>query len=117
MVLKRLQALEKRTYTRMAKSLFKRRYDLIPPEVLRLVADAFTHGTKHDQKGKEPGWIRVPEWRAHYTGALMRHFEAWRGGEWLDKDSKLPHLALTITNGIILLALELRARRTSHGPQ
>ena len=33
----------------------------------------------------------------------MRHLVAWRMGEWIDPESKLPHLAHVTWNGIALL--------------
>lgn len=87
----------------------KRRYDLVPPEALRLIADVLTRGAeKHDRpEDKQPGWFRNQDWERQYTAALMRHFESWRGGEWLDA-SGLPHLAHVGANALILLALALR---------
>jgi len=88
----------------------KRRYDLIPPRVLALIADVFTHGTKHDKpRDRTPGYLKVKNAKGLYTQALFRHWEAWRGGERLD-ESGLPHLAHVASNAIILLALELRVQ-------
>ncbi len=38
-------------------------------------------------------WKHVDNAVERYSSALMRHYTAWRGGEWLDPESKLPHLA------------------------
>lgn len=92
----------------------KRRFDLIPPGALALVADVFTYGTKHDKpRALVPGFMRIPVQRGiHlYRQALFRHWEAWRGGQDLDPGSGLPHLAHVASNAIILLALTQRAKK------
>lgn len=81
----------------------KLRYDLVPPGSLAALARVLTHGA---QVYVPDGWRKVPNARARYTAALMRHLEAWRAGEKLDRKSKLPHLAHVICNAVFLLELD-----------
>ncbi len=84
--------------------------DLIPAISLRLVAECFDHGRKHDS-GAEPGWTkRDPE---YYQAKASRHYQRYMYGTFYDKDSGLPHLAHVASNVLILLALELRRRLVS----
>jgi hypothetical protein len=82
----------------------KRRYSLIPPGALGLVADVLTWGADH--YGAE-NWRQVDKAQERYTDAAMRHLEAFRAGEWLDQKTKLPHLAHLVCDALFLL--ELRA--------
>jgi len=85
----------------------KRRYTLIPVESLRLIADVLTMGAaKHGDEGWRDG-----DKRGEYRDALLRHFEEYRSGVWLDPDSTWPHLAHVGANALILLALEIRANQ------
>ena len=68
----------------------KIRYDLIHPEALKEFAQVLTFGSK---KYDDDNWKKVPGLKKRYTGACMRHFEAYRSGELLDPESGLPHLA------------------------
>lgn len=80
----------------------KLRYDLIPPSALEALATVLTYGAK---KYKPDNWKNVdnPE---RYIGAAMRHFEAYRSGEWLDPESGKPHLWHVMTNIAFLTELE-----------
>lgn len=80
----------------------KRRYDLIPPEALADVAAVLTEGAKIYAPDN---WRLVPDARARYTAALMRHVEDFRRGEWVDPKSGLPHLAHAICNAMFLIVL------------
>ena len=69
----------------------KLRYDLIPPHALEMLAGVYTHGAaKYSDvnylKGGGMSYRRI-------LAALMRHVEAFRGGETDDPDSGLPHMA------------------------
>lgn len=63
---------------------------LIPARPLMLIADVLTYGAK---KYAPDNWIRVPQARERYTDALLRHVYAWLGGERVDEESGLHHLA------------------------
>ena len=68
----------------------KLRYSLIPVGPLRAIAEVLDFGAR---KYGADNWKRVPDARARYTDALMRHVEAWRDGERRDAETGLPHLA------------------------
>lgn len=85
----------------------KRRYDLIPPVALKLIADVLTQGAA---KHGDMGWTTNPDWKRQYTAALFRHWEEYRAGVWLNPDGGLPHLAHVGANALILLAAELADR-------
>jgi len=67
----------------------KIRYSLIPPEPLKWLATLYTRGA---MKYSPQGWRSVADGEERYLDALMRHLEAYRQGEWLDKDSGVPHV-------------------------
>ena len=71
------------------KGVKNRRYDLIPPGPLAAMADVYGMGA---EKYDDTNWVKGYSWRLSW-GAMMRHLEAARNGEWLDEESGLPHLA------------------------
>jgi hypothetical protein len=44
------------------------------------------------EKYDDTNWVKGYSWRLSW-GAMMRHIEAMRDGEYLDPESGLPHLA------------------------
>lgn len=74
-------------------------YELIPTETMKGLAQILTFGAN---KYTRNGWQTVPDARERYTGALMRHFEAYRAGEILDPESGLPHIYHVICNASFL---------------
>ena len=56
-------------------------------------------------------WQLVPDATRRYTDALMRHVEAWREGERLDPESKLPHLAHAICCALFLIWFEEKGKK------
>lgn len=80
----------------------KMRYDLIPPEPLEKVAFVYTMGagkyTDHNWR-KGMAWSRV-------IGAMMRHIEAFRGGEALDQKDGQHHLASVVWCALTLMEYE-----------
>lgn len=81
----------------------KLRYDLIPPGALVSLAAVLGYGA---EKYSPDGWRAVPDAKARYTAAMMRHFEAWRLGEKADPESLLPHLGHALCNLVFLLELD-----------
>lgn len=77
----------------------KLRYDLIPPSVLKALAEVYTYG---DQKyGEEAGgckrnWEKGLEWTS-VIASCMRHIESFRSGKDFD-ESGLLHIAHAMTN-------------------
>jgi len=80
----------------------KLRYGLIPPSATLALAEVLTYGAK---KYKPNNWQNVED-TSRYVDALYRHLEAWRGGEKIDDESGLSHLAHAMTNIAFLNHLE-----------
>lgn len=80
----------------------KLRVDLIPPEVIRALAEVFTYGMRKYKV--ENNWKPVPikEWEA----ALKRHLLAYDEGEKADVESGLSHTKHILCNAAIMVALE-----------
>lgn len=76
----------------------KLRYDLIPPEIDKALAEVLTYGC---MKYKENSWQGIETKR--YYAALIRHLQAWREGEKIDPESGLPHLSHALTNLAFIL--------------
>ena len=78
----------------------KTRFDLLPWNEIKQVADVFTLGAK---KYADENWKFVPEGRKRYFAATMRHLVAWKEGEKIDKESGISHLAHAICCLLFLL--------------
>jgi hypothetical protein len=81
----------------------KTRYDLLPWRGLILVAMVMTHGAK---KYAPDNWRKVEGWRWRYFRAAIGHLIAWWGGEKLDPEWCLPHLAHAACCVLFLLELD-----------
>lgn len=68
----------------------KPRWDLLPLEPVARIVDVLTHGATKYQPNN---WMQVFNAGDRYFGAAMRHLVAWKGGEKIDQESGLPHLA------------------------
>lgn len=71
----------------------KDRWDLLPMAEAGQVVKVITHGAR---KYAPNNWQSVEDASNRYYAAAMRHLVAWRSGETLDPESKLPHLAHAI---------------------
>lgn len=83
----------------------KTRMELLPPELLQAVAEILTFGAdKYGDRNWEKGmlWSRV-------YGALLRHLNAWWGGEDLDEETGKSHLWHAGCCLAFLIAYEQRA--------
>lgn len=67
----------------------KLRFDLIPPIFLKAVATILSFGAR---KYGPNNWQTLDNFEERYTGALMRHLNAWRSGERTDPESGHSHL-------------------------
>jgi hypothetical protein len=65
-------------------------WHLLPWGAVTSVVEVLGYGAK---KYAPNNWQHVPEARDRYFSAAVRHLLAWRGGEDLDPESGLPHLA------------------------
>jgi hypothetical protein len=88
----------------------KLRYDLIPVVSLRETVKVITFGAA---KYGVDNWQSVVPPKARYCAALMRHIEAWRGGEDVDPETKIHHLAHAACNCLFLLWFELTGKRNA----
>lgn len=79
----------------------KCRLDLLPPDVMRGIADVMAYGAK--QQGRDEwDWLNGTEWSKYY-GAAQRHINKFADGEDLD-ESGLCHLDHAIASLMILSA-------------
>jgi len=75
------------------------RYDLIPAEPLRLIAEHFGRGAaKYD----DHQWRRGYEWSKSFA-ALNRHLWAFWNGEDIDAETGSPHMAAVAWHALALL--------------
>lgn len=82
----------------------KTRFELIPFDALRVIAEVFTKGAeKYEPRNWERGMLF-----SRCVGSLLRHFTAWENGEDIDAESRLPHMAHAAWNCIALLTYGLR---------
>jgi len=68
----------------------KARFALVPSGPLHEIAKVLTFGAS---KYGANNWRILPDARERYADALLRHVFAWTGGESLDPESGLHHLA------------------------
>lgn len=78
-------------------------WNLIPWSAVRQIAGVLTYGA---QKYAPDNWRYVPDARARYFAAAMRHLTAWWEGEKLDPESGKHHLAHVACCVLFLLALD-----------
>ena len=77
----------------------KPQMDLVPLSSAYAVAQVLTFGAK---KYSANGWKDVPDARARYTAAMLRHMTQVQDGEEFDEDSGLPHLDHIACNAMFL---------------
>ncbi|UQS94717.1 hypothetical protein SEA_ZEINA_43 [Arthrobacter phage Zeina] len=81
------------------KGVKEARFDLIPVKALETVATLYGRGAK---KYSEHNWRKGYEWSKSYA-AMQRHLTAFWGGEDIDPEMGLPHLACAIFHAMTLL--------------
>lgn len=75
------------------------RYDLIPVDALRQVAEHYGKGA---QKYSDNNWRKGYEYSKAYA-ALQRHAQAWWGGEDVDEETGSSHLAAVAFHAMSLM--------------
>jgi hypothetical protein len=75
-------------------------WTLLPWKQLATVLQVLTLGAK---KYAPDNWKYVPDSPQRYSAALFRHLLAVQDGEWLDPETKLPHLAHVVCNALFLM--------------
>lgn len=91
------------------------RFDLIPPEPLRILAEHYGRGAlKYDAHQ----WRNGYEWSKSFA-ALMRHAWAFWAGEDLDAETGSPHMAAVAWHAFALLefAIDHPAHDDRHRPE
>lgn len=87
----------------------KVRFELIPAQCIRVLAEILTHGAKKYSPNN---------WRKHDAhqclGALQRHLNARAEGEVLDPDSGLPHTGHAFCNAMFLLYFDLIGKKVNY---
>lgn len=79
------------------------RYDLIPTEPLRMLAEHYGKGgEKYERVNGVDNWRNGYEWSLSYA-ALMRHVQAFWGGENIDPETGSPHLVAVAWHAFTLL--------------
>ena len=78
----------------------KPKWSLVPFPQFEKVASVFTHGEK---KYSAENWKKVKQHEERYFSAAMRHLTAWHGGNELDGESGLPHLAHACCSLLMLM--------------
>jgi hypothetical protein len=81
----------------------KPRFDLLPHRALHQMTLVLTCGAK---KYSAENWRKVPGWRWRYYRAALGHIWAWWGGDKLDQETGLPHLAHAMCCVAFLLELD-----------
>jgi len=79
-------------------------YNLVPPYPFAALSRVYTMGA---EKYSPFNWLKGYKWSLSYD-ALYRHIEATRRGEWVDRESGLPHLAHAAFHLFTLLEFERR---------
>jgi len=81
----------------------KLRYDLLPFKAIEGLIRVLTFGA---MKYTDNGWRTVPNAKARYLAALLRHVSKMAQGELLDKESGLRHIDHVLCNAAFLAELE-----------
>lgn len=82
--------------------------ELVLPEFIEGVAKVLTLGAK---KYAPNTWQNVKNPIDTHYASLFRHLLAYRRGEMIDQESKLPHLYHIATNCMFLIDHEIEGRR------
>lgn len=82
----------------------KPRPDLIAPELIDSLGRVLEFGARKYEPWE---WAKGKEWARDYA-AVLRHLNAWWGGEDLDPESGLSHLAHAACDMMFLIACEAR---------
>lgn len=88
---------------------FKSRLDLLPPRAIELIGFVLRHGGIVYAPGN---WKKCKD-PARYIAATLRHIMKHMKGDFLDKESHLPHLAHAVCSGLFALDLLLQGRQDS----
>jgi hypothetical protein len=82
--------------------------DLVLGDFAKALQEVGKVGTMGAKKYSEHGWLSVDKAETRYLSAGLRHYFYHKGGEVLDPESQLPHLAHATWNSLAVLELYLR---------
>lgn len=86
-----------------AKGVKPERFSLIPTRALAWVARMYGRGAeKYHETPDNPNWRKGYEWSKSYD-ALMRHATQFWGGEDIDEETQLPHMAAVAFHALTIL--------------
>ena len=85
----------------------KERWDLLPWDALKEIVRVMTANVKPQGKYEPHNWAKGLSYSRLFA-ATQRHLTAWYGGETLDPDTGLHHLAHAGCNILFLLAYHVR---------
>jgi len=78
------------------------------PNALGYVAQAPNYGAKKYKEGvEEKNWSKVKNPIPRYRKAFLRHTFRWLSGEWIDKESGVPHICSMIWNLLVLIEFHI----------
>lgn len=80
----------------------------IDPQALRILAEVAGHGS---EKYDRHNYLKGYDWSLS-ADALQRHFLAFQGGEDLDPESGLPHMAHAAWQALALVSFQTRGLGT-----
>jgi hypothetical protein len=83
------------------------RFDLLPPDALKAVAEHYGRNTtEFGGKYGDRNWEKAYPWHLSFA-SLQRHAQAWWSGEELDEEDQ-PHVAAMAWHALALLTFSLR---------
>jgi len=91
----------------------KPRWDLLPPAALGRLVEVYTYGITKGYPDRN--WEKGMAWSRLFA-ALMRHAWAFWGGEDLDPESGLPHMAHAAWNALALLEYQVLTKGEDDRP-
>ncbi len=83
---------------------FKSRLDLLPAGAFEFIGHVLRNGA---DKYSVDNWRKCQD-PARYIGPILRHVAKHMQGQFLDKESNLPHLAHAVCSGLFALDLYLK---------
>lgn len=86
----------------------KPQWSLLPWQPLSEVVDVLTFGAK---KYQPENWKHVPDAKARYSDAALRHFTSWLAGERVDQETGLSHLAHAVCCLLFLMWFDRQPKK------
>lgn len=90
----------------------KPRLDLVLGDFATALWGVGLVGTFGANKYTDRGWHEVENGIERYSNALLRHYLKYKSGEYIDKESGLPHLSHLAWNALAILQLDSERTET-----